>query len=724
MKKLTKIIVPIAVFMLLALITVLLWQRDKGYKKEIFENHIASCANDIARGLEFSVENHTAVLEAFKDRWLDRTDRSQERFEAFAHIYTKRFPDFEAIYYVDHAGVVCWVVPFEGDEAAIGTDLHDYPNARYFVEVEQSLKTGSAGLVKLAGGGVGFSVCVPLIEKGKGVGYINGIVRAHRLVARQVAKYSKGEFHVNLIFGKDEVLSIGDATGKLHDLHTVNMPLRVVNQQWRLELVPGQELEARMKSVLPSISLFLGLVMSAGLGLLIFFLIQRIEQHIQARNEISRLCLYNRTLIEANLDPLVSFDKQGLILDVNDAMIRATGKRREELVGTPFEDYFTDSKRAHEGVQEVFKAGKVKDYELVMKGQGEGETIVLCNTCAFNDLNGEVVAALAAARDVTRQRRAEEALAQKAEELARSNAELEQFAYVASHDLQEPLRMVASYLQLLERRYKGQLDADADEFIAYAVDGANRMRGLINDLLAYSRLGTRGKDFELTDCEAVFERVIANLKTAIEESGAVMTHDALPAVMADDAQLGQLFQNLIENAIKFRNEAPPHIHVSATSIAECGNVLKPLGAMRNAECGMNRMQNTECGECSQADRRNVLKPTGAMRNEGLVQSNVLNSALRNPCPVKREAYFTGAQSAFEDGWLFSVRDNGIGIDQEYAERIFEIFQRLHTREEYPGTGIGLAICKKIVDRHGGHIWVESEPGKGSTFYFTIRQEKE
>jgi signal transduction histidine kinase len=231
-------------------------------------------------------------------------------------------------------------------------------------------------------------------------------------------------------------------------------------------------------------------------------------------------------------------------------------------------------------------------------------------------------------------------LERQKQELARSNAELQQFAYVASHDLQEPLRMVTSYVQLLERRYRGQLDADADDFIAFAVDGAARMQQLIQDLLAYSRVGTRGQPFAPADCQVVLNQVLSDLQVSIQESDAVVTRDPLPTVMADATQLGQLFQNLVGNAIKFRGDRRPEIHVSA-------------------------------------ERR-------------------------------------------EDGhWLFSVRDNGIGIEPQYAERIFLIFQRLHTRDEYPGTGIGLAICKRIVARHGGRIWVESEPGKGSIFYFTL-----
>lgn len=242
-------------------------------------------------------------------------------------------------------------------------------------------------------------------------------------------------------------------------------------------------------------------------------------------------------------------------------------------------------------------------------------------------------------RDITEREQAEEAMAKQNAELERSNTELERFAYVASHDLQEPLRMVSGYTQLIAKRYKGKLDSDADEFIAYAVDGAARMQRLINDLLIYSRVGSKGKPFELTNCETVFEEAVNNLQVAIEEKGAVITHEPLPVIKADKTQMIQLFQNLIGNSIKFKGDEPPKLHINA------------------------------------------------------IQKN--------------------------NEWLFSVKDNGIGIDTKYSERIFVIFQRLHTREEYPGTGIGLAICKKIVERHGGRIWIESTTGKGSTFYFTI-----
>ncbi|KAM3110740.1 ATP-binding protein [Phormidesmis sp. 146-33] len=230
------------------------------------------------------------------------------------------------------------------------------------------------------------------------------------------------------------------------------------------------------------------------------------------------------------------------------------------------------------------------------------------------------------------------------EELARSNAELERFAYVASHDLQEPLRMVTSYLQLLEQLYADKLDAEANEFIHFAVDGATRMRSLIQDLLSYSRVNTREQVFESVDCSVLLGRAIANLQMAIEESGATITGEPLPEIKGDASQLTQLFQNLVSNAIKFRDRTRPlEIQIHAT------------------------------------------------RQE-------------------RE-------------WVFEVRDNGIGIESQYRDRIFLLFQRLHHRADYPGTGIGLAVCKKIVERHGGRLWVESQPGQGSSFYFTIADQE-
>ncbi|MHC0064516.1 GAF domain-containing protein [Nostoc sp. UIC 10890] len=287
---------------------------------------------------------------------------------------------------------------------------------------------------------------------------------------------------------------------------------------------------------------------------------------------------------------------------------------------------------------------------------------------------------------------------QQSQELARSNAELEQFAYIASHDLQEPLRMVTSYLQLLERRYKHQLDANADQFITYAVDGARRMQTLINDLLNYSRVSTRGQPFMPVDCSVVLEQAIANLQIAIADSRAIVTYDTLPQVMADPTQLTQVFQNLIANAIKFCQNQQPQIHIGFT-IADGGAEEAGEQGSRGAE-----EENTTSSSLSPP----IPSPQSPVPNP---QSPIPNSQSPVPSPQ------SPIPSPHE--YLFSVRDNGIGLESQYAERIFIIFQRLHGRDKYPGTGIGLAICKKIIERHGGRIWVESKPGQGSTFYFTI-----
>jgi PAS domain S-box-containing protein len=337
---------------------------------------------------------------------------------------------------------------------------------------------------------------------------------------------------------------------------------------------------------------------------------------------------------------------EGRYIDVNESFVRATGYQREEVIGrTSVEMKFWSRPEDRDALIETLtKQGSVRDMEITFLTKS-GEKRTGLDSAEVIEIAGQKCI-LAIFKDITEQKilekqrkRAEEALAHRAAELARSNAELEQFAYVASHDLQEPLRMVASFTQLLAKRYQDKLDADGREFIAYAVDGATRMQNLIAELLNYSRVGTRGKPFQPVNCDAILDRVLAGLKLAINESDAVVRHDPLPTVMGDSLQLDQLFQNLLANAMKFHSETPPLIHVSA-------------------------------------------EHTG-------------------------------------NAWKFSVRDNGIGIAPEYAERIFMIFQRLHSKGEYPGSGIGLAICKKIVERHGGRIWVNSEPGSGATFFFTI-----
>ncbi|QDX80200.1 hypothetical protein B9N43_02340 [Denitratisoma sp. DHT3] len=344
---------------------------------------------------------------------------------------------------------------------------------------------------------------------------------------------------------------------------------------------------------------------------------------------------------ESDLEGVLITDLSGTIIHASYLTQEISGYAPEQLVGQNIRLLLSERNEEHlykrwarEAVDDIWRG------DVWHRHAGGHDYLARMSFAPVKNEAGAVTHYVSEYSDITDAWEAEQALKARTEELARSNRELEQFAYVASHDLQEPLRMVASYTQLLARRYKGKLDQDADEFIGYAVDGATRMQVLINDLLKLSRVGTRGKSFASTDCGRVLDSALANLSVAVQESGAAVTWDAMPVVMGDDTQLIQLFQNLIGNALKFR---------AATESAQIH--------------------------------------VGARRVDG--------------------------------AWEFSVRDNGIGIAPEYFERIFVIFQRLHSKAEYPGTGIGLALCKKIVERHGGRIWVESRSNEGTTFFFTI-----
>jgi light-regulated signal transduction histidine kinase (bacteriophytochrome) len=278
--------------------------------------------------------------------------------------------------------------------------------------------------------------------------------------------------------------------------------------------------------------------------------------------------------------------------------------------------------------------------ELEARRKDGSQLLVQVSASMIADPEGKATGMMASFLDITERKRLEEELAKNVEELARSNAELEQFAYVASHDLQEPLRMISSYVQLLARRYQGALGTEADEFIHYAVDGATRMQALIQDLLAYSRVGGSGTKLVPVDCEEVLRQTLTDMHMAIEEASATITHDPLPVIRFDPVQFAQILQNLISNAIKFRRpEVPPIVALAA---------------------------------------------------------------------LQRD-----------EEWLFSVKDNGLGVSDLFLKKAFQIFQRWQARGESLGTGIGLAVCRKIVERFGGRIWVESKVGEGSTFYFTI-----
>lgn len=367
---------------------------------------------------------------------------------------------------------------------------------------------------------------------------------------------------------------------------------------------------------------------------------QQLQQQVQDSSEAEE---WMRSVVNHVVDGIINIDEHGTVKTFNPAAEKIFGYAAKEVIGKNIKLLMPEPFHSeHDGyLANYLRTGEAKIIGIgreVIGRRKDGSTFPMDLAVSEFQLNKRrhftgIV------RDITQRKRAEEELRQSAQELARSNTDLEQFAYVASHDLQEPLRAVSGCVQVLKKRYQKQLDSRADELIAHTVDGVNRMQTLIDDLLSYSRVGRQGKTFEPSDCNTILEQALVNLEAAIEETKAVVTHDRLPVVNGDAAQLKQLFQNLISNAIKFRGQQPPKIHVAA-------------------------------------DRK-------------------------------------------EGHWFFSVKDNGIGMQPEYFERIFVIFQRLHTRTEYPGTGIGLAICKKIVERHGGRVFVESALDQGSTFYFTI-----
>jgi PAS domain S-box-containing protein len=356
---------------------------------------------------------------------------------------------------------------------------------------------------------------------------------------------------------------------------------------------------------------------------------------------------YVEQLIDYASAPIIVWNADGIITRFNFGFERLTGRKSADLVGRPLGTLFPDETRDSflSLIGQTLEDESRDIVEIPILAADGRQLIVLWNSSNIFAKDGTtLVATIAQGQDITERVEAERVLRKRTEDLARSNAELEQFAYIASHDLQEPLRMIASYTQLLQKRYAGRLDADADDFIGFAVDGATRMQILINDLLAFSRVGTQGGRFQRTSLQEVMKRVERSLAVLISETGGSVCYEGLPEVVCDGGQIERVFQNLVINALKFHGEVPPVVTVSAE------------------------------------------------RGEG--------------------------------EWRLCVADNGIGIEEQYRERVFVIFQRLHARTEYEGTGMGLAICKRIVGRHGGQVWVESVPGAGSTFAFTIPDRKE
>jgi len=458
---------------------------------------------------------------------------------------------------------------------------------------------------------------------------LDGIIESWNLGAEKIYGYSAG-----VILGKDvSILEPDNLKGEIKQL------IEKTKQEQKIQHY--ETLRLKKDGTTINISITLSPTFDSSGKLVSISCIGRdISEKKEAEEKLRASEKKYRHIVETANEGILIIDDEFLVTYANAKLTDMLGYSLEEGIGKSIWDFISEESK------DIIKLNLEKmlqdinnSYELKLTKKDGSFLWASTNIKVLFDEDGKLLGSLSMLTDITERKKAEQNLKLKLEELSRSNEELEQFAYITSHDLKEPLRMITSYLQLLQRRYQGNLDDKADKYINFAVDGASRMQNMINDILEYSRLARPNTEPKTVDCEFILNRVLSSLKLIINGNKASVSHDPLPEVVADSIQLDQVFQNLILNGIKFRSEEAPKIHISAEKKA----------------------------------------------NE----------------------------------WVFSVQDNGIGIDPQYSKRIFEIFKRLHTREQYSGTGIGLAVCKKIVEGHGGQIWVESELCKGSTFYFTL-----
>lgn len=569
----------IAAGLAVAAAAALLWQALLAHERAQIRRHLLQETVNLSAEINGVIEHRILALTRMARRWEARRRTPRDEWEADVALYVEHQREYQAIEWVDPSFHVRWIVPLEGNEKAQDLNLAFEKRRRIALEAARARREVTVTrTIDLVQGGKGFLVYVPLFFGDTFDGFVLGVLRVPELLDPIFNEHVALGHSMVVFDGEEEIHRRSDAIRQHEEEWGQETELRLRDVTWRLRVWPTPERMAKARSPLPQVALVAGLVMALLLSVTIHLMqtARRRAREIQSANQELAAEIAERQWAERELRALAQALEQRVI------------ERTSEL--------------------EASRAAALSMMEDADEARQVAEG-------------------------------AEELARQQAKDIERSNAELEQFAYVASHDLQEPLRMVSSFSQLLACRYQDRLDGDAKEFIAYIVDGAMRMRNLINDLLTFSRVGKTADQFAPTDCEVVLDRTLTDLRPPIEESGAVVRHEPLPTVMGDESQIGQLFQNLIANAIKFRSDRPPEVRL-------------------------------------------------------------------------------GAQA--KDGeWQFWVRDNGIGIDPQYADRVFVMFQTLHPREEYGGTGIGLAICKRIVERHGGSIWVESLPGKGATFYFTI-----
>jgi PAS domain S-box-containing protein len=627
--------------------TVALW-RVLTYQGHVtFSQEIAMELDEAVSEVERRMELRVEAMERFAKHWSmwGRPDRRE--WEADATEYVTGHQGYQSIGWVDPTLHLRWIVPLAGNKASLNLNLSSEKRRREAFEVAiRERSTALSGPLKLVEGGQGFRVVVPI--------FVHDTLDGFIVSAFKYKRFFDIILHAHIARGY--IISIADNGETVYERYLPNddnlgrkwMKNRVVSGRegrWKISIWPTNAKVAEEISPLPTAILIIGTLVAV-LAALAVHLLQlawrRKEEAVAAKQmelqfkerEASERRL--KGLLEAAPDAMLIFNRDNIIVSANSQAENLLGRARRDLLGKPVDIFLTRREQSDKNQRDgsSFTQGDrvLSTHPETYLQRSDGSCFPAQVNCSFVELETENLG-IAAIRNVSERKRQEE-------ELARSNQELEHFAYVASHDLQEPLRMIISYLELLSRRYYKQLGAEADEFIGFAIDGAHRMRHLIEDLLSLSRVSrTRGAQIQNVSLEGALAQALLNLRASIQETGAKITHGPLPNIKGDSVQFSQLFQNLISNAIKYRNNEKPSIHLTA-------------------------------------ERRN-------------------------------------------ESWVIAVHDNGIGFDMKYVDRIFVIFQRLHTRQEYTGTGVGLAICKKIAERHGGKIWAESEPGKGSTFYVSV-----
>ncbi|MDL1980184.1 MAG: ATP-binding protein [Deltaproteobacteria bacterium] len=664
------IILPLIIFLCLSSITVVLWQDHTERDEEIMLRHTETAVEQIHMRLEDFMEERLSSLEVLADRWVERRppDFSYTRYRQFAETYFKHYPGFQAINWVDPDGFIRWVYPEEQNYAAKDKNLHNHPETAVresFARAERDRKYVITPCVKLLQGGLGFATYWPLIYDGKMQGYINGVFNISSVIKLRIGENIFDEFRLALYEGDRLIYQHGFDKELMASNRSVRATREIhfSGKTWRLELEPlritaknGLAAYLGLENPTHLMFLFFGLTLSTGLSFLVYSFMHRMQMYQVARDqalyevnerkhaeqEIQDLQRYNRGLIETSPDPLVTFDQKGIILDVNEATIKATGGTREELTGTPFADYFTDPEKAHKGAMLVFETGEVRDYELVMKGDGS-ETIVSYNASVYEDQTGQVVGAFAAARNITDQRRLEQEREVLLKELSDKNEELQTFVYSVSHDLKTPIVTIEGFIGAMREDFGDLISEEQEKYIKYMSDAALKMEALINDLLEFSRIGRMTEKKSKFSFAGLVKEILKTLRPQIQARGIeVDIQEDLPDIYGGKKRFIQVMENLLTNAVKYIGK-------------------------------------------------------------------------ENPCP----RIDVGAQD--RDGQkLFFVRDNGIGIEKRYFDKIFQVFQRLPAAKKHgEGTGVGLAIVKRIIELNGGKIWLTSEPGKGSTFFFQL-----